>query len=349
MSRKQKQLSNEELALFCEQFAMTLDAGLNHMDGISVMLEDAMSEEGKKILVSILDSLHSGLRLNEAMAEAGVFPKYCIDMVKIGETSGKLDEVINSLAAYYTREQAINEGIKNSLKYPFIIIFMMFIVIMVLIIKVLPVFNQVFIQLGTEINGMSRLLMNFGKIISTYSAVFVSIFVLFAIFYIFITRTTGGKKLFNKFCSGFFATKILYEKIAVGRFASGMALTLSAGLRPEESLRMVASIVENKTVYSKIENCAEFIEQGASFSQALVDAEIFTNLYSRMIAVSGKAGSVDKALDKIANKYQEEADTRINNLISVLEPTLVIIFSIIVCLILLSVMMPLMSIMSTIG
>lgn len=96
--KKKKKLNYEELALFCEQFAMTLDAGLNHMDGISVMLEDAMSEEGKEILEVILDGLHQGLRLNESMSNAGVFPKYCLDMIRIGETSGKLDEVMHSLS-----------------------------------------------------------------------------------------------------------------------------------------------------------------------------------------------------------------------------------------------------------
>ena len=128
-----------------------------------------------------------------------------------------------------------------------------------------------------------------------------------------------------------------------------MALTLNAGLRPEESLEMVATMVDNDTVTARIRHCLELVRQGNSFSASLVDAGIFNNLYSRMIAVSGKSGTVDKALEKIAGKYDEEVDSRISNIISILEPTLVIVFSIIVCMILLSVMMPLMSIMTSIG
>ncbi len=346
---KQRKLNYEELALFCEQFAMTLDAGLNHMDGISVMLEDAMSEEGKEILETILARLHEGLKLNESMEATGVFPKYCIDMIRIGETSGKLDEVMHSLSFHYTREQNISEGIKNSLKYPFIIIGMMFIVILVLVIKVLPIFNQVFIQLGSEMTGFSKGMMQFGSMIGTYSVIFISILVVLIGLYWFFIRTDAGRAKFASFCSKFFLTKSLYEKIAVGRFASGMALTLNAGLRPEESLEMVGTMVDNDTVSAKIANCLELVRQGRSFSASLVDAGIFNNLYSRMIAVSGKSGTVDKALEKIAIKYDEEVDSRISNIISILEPTLVIIFSIIVCMILLSVMMPLMSIMTSIG
>ncbi len=346
---KQKKLNYEELALFCEQFSMTLEAGLNHVDGISVMLEDAMSEDGKAILETILDNLHMGRKLNESMEATGVFPKYCLDMVRIGEASGKLDEVMHSLAFHYTREQNISEGIKNSLKYPFIIIGMMFVVILVLVIKVLPIFNQVFIQLGSEMTGFSKSLMHFGSVVGTYSAVFVGILVALIVLYRIFLHTDKGRARFASFCSKFFLTKSLYEKIAVGRFASGMALTLNAGLRPEESLEMVGPMVDNRFVEQKVSDCLELVRMGNSFSASLVDAGIFNNLYSRMIAVSGKSGTVDKALEKIAMKYDEDVESRIANIISILEPTLVIIFSIIVCMILLSVMMPLMSIMTSIG
>ncbi|MBR5765855.1 MAG: type II secretion system F family protein, partial [Lachnospiraceae bacterium] len=211
------------------------------------------------------------------------------------------------------------------------------------------IFNQVFIQLGSEMTGFSKGLMQFGSMIGTYSIVFISILIVLIALYIIFLRTDRGRVYFNAFCAKFFLTRSLYEKIAVGRFASGMALTLNAGLRPEESLEMVATMVDNETISAKIANCLELVRQGHSFSASLVEAGIFNNLYSRMIAVSGKSGTVDKALEKIANKYDEEVDSRISNIISILEPTLVIVFSIIVCMILLSVMLPLMSIMTSIG
>lgn len=347
--RTQQIMSNKELALFCDQFAMILDAGLTHADGVSIMMEDAASSEGRKILETINEQLHEGKRLHEAAASTGVFPKYALDMMEIGEQSGKLDEVMHSLAFYYNREENIAQGIKNAVTYPFIIIFMMFIVILVLVIKVLPIFNEVFIQLGSEMTGFSKGLLNFGNTLSTYSLVFIIIFVLLAAMYFVFTKTTWGKIKFRRILSSFILTKSFYEKIAAGRFASGMALTMNAGLRPDESLAMVEKLVDNALVEGKIKNCREEIRQGASFSEALVHSGIFSNLYSRMIAVGGKSGSVDKALEKVASSYEEEVDDKINTMISVLEPTLVIIFSIIVCLILLSVMMPLMNIMTSIG
>ncbi|MBQ7564322.1 MAG: type II secretion system F family protein [Lachnospiraceae bacterium] len=347
--KKKKLLVNKELALFFDQFAMTLDAGLNHTDGIQIMLEDAASSEGKEILETMLETLHEGKPLSAAFESAEVFPKYALDMMSIGERSGKTDDVAHSLANYYDREENIAQGIKNAVTYPMIIILMMFIVILVLIIKVLPVFNQVFIQLGSEMTGFSRGLLNLGNAISRYSLLFMGILILIIILYFILAKTDGGKAAFGRFVQVFPLTKGFYHKIAAGRFASSMALTMNTNLGPDESLRMVKNIVDNKEVETKIEEVRTMIRGGLSFTDALVDSGIFNNLYSRMISVGGKSGATDKALSKIATNYEAEIDDRISNIIAILEPTLVIIFSIVVCLILLSVMMPLMSIMSSIG
>lgn len=349
MAKKQKELNNKELGMFFDQFAMTLDAGLNHTDGIQIMLEDAVSTEGKNILAVMLETLHEGMPLSKAFESAGVFPKYTLDMIAIGERSGKTDDVAHSLADYYDREENIAQGIKNAVTYPLLIIFMMFIVILVLIIKVLPVFNQVFIQLGSEMSGFSKGLLNLGNAISRYSLVLMAVLLIIILLYFVFSKTDWGKKVFGRFLQQFPLTKGFYNKIAAGRFASSMALTMNTNLGPDESLQMVEKIVDNKEVEIKIGECRKMIRGGLSFTDALVDSQIFNNLYSRMISVGGKSGAVDKALAKIAKNYESEIDDRIGNIISILEPTLVIIFSIIVCLILLSVMMPLMSIMSSIG
>ncbi|MBR6451453.1 MAG: type II secretion system F family protein [Lachnospiraceae bacterium] len=345
-----KLLTNRELSMFCDQIAMILNAGISPMEGVTIMLEDALSTEGKEILSVILEHCNQGESFHASVSASGVFPKYALDMIEIGEQSGKLEEVMHALAFHYNREESIAEGIKNAVTYPFMIVGMMLIVILVLIIKVLPIFNEVFIQLGSEMTGFSRGLLNLGTTISNYSLVFAGVFALILIGYVFFAKTKPGKAMFASFCTKFFATRHFYEKIASGRFASGMALTMSAGLDTDASLEMVQRLVDNKTMADKIERCRNLIkEEGASFAEALVTTEIFTSMYARMLTIGYKTGSIDKVLEKIANAYEDEVDTRINSIITVLEPTLVIILSVVVCLILLSVMLPLMGIMSSIG
>ncbi|MFT3984941.1 MAG: type II secretion system F family protein [Lachnospiraceae bacterium] len=344
-----KMLSNKELSLFCEQIGMVLNAGISPMEGISIMLEDAVSSEGKEILDKIYEKCSIGDTFHHSIDASGVFPKYALDMVEIGEQSGKLEEVMHALAFHYNREESISEGIKNAVTYPFLIVGMMLVVILVLVIKVLPIFNQVFIQLGSEMTGFSRGLLNFGKTVSNYSLLFIIIFAVLILAFFYFTKAASGKKLFSSFCTNFFATKTFYEKIASGRFASGMALTMSAGLNTDQGLEMAGRLVDNAAMEQKVQKCRCLIGEGTSFSDALAETGIFTSMYSRMITIGYKTGSVDRVLEKIALSYEAEVDNRINNLITVLEPTLVILLSIVVCMILLSVMMPLMGIMSSIG
>lgn len=344
-----KLLSNKELSMFCDQIAMILNAGISPMEGVTIMLEDALSTEGKEILSVILEHCNRGESFHSSVAASGVFPKYALDMIEIGEQSGKLEDVMHALAFHYNREESIAQGIKNAVTYPFLIVAMMLIVILVLIIKVLPIFNQVFMQLGSEMTGFSKGLLNLGTTISNYSMLFVGIFLLILVAYLFFVKTKPGKNLFASFCTKFFATRHFYEKIASGRFASGMALTMSAGLDTDASLEMVQRLVDNKTMAAKIEKCRELIKDGSSFAEALVTSDIFTSMYGRMLTIGYKTGSIDKVLEKIADAYEDEVDNRINSIITVLEPTLVIILSVVVCMILLSVMLPLMGIMSSIG
>jgi len=344
-----KLLSNRELSQFCDQIAMILNAGISPMEGVTIMLEDALSTEGKEILSVILEHCNQGESFHSSVSASGVFPKYALDMIEIGEQSGKLEDVMHALAFHYNREETIAQDIKNAVTYPFLIVGMMLVVILVLIIKVLPIFNQVFIQLGSEMTGFSKGLLNMGTTISNYSMIFIIVFAVLVGLFFFFAKTKIGRSSMASFCTKFFATRHFYEKIASGRFASGMALTMSAGLDTDASLEMVKRLVDNKTMEDKIEKCREQIRDGASFAEALVTSEIFTSMYARMLTIGYKTGSIDKVLEKIADAYESEVDNRINSIITVLEPTLVIILSVVVCMILLSVMLPLMGIMSSIG
>ena len=353
-SKRLKMMSNKELAMFCDQMAMILKAGQTPESGISLMLEDAASEEAVRILEPIAKMCDLGEPFHKACEASGVFPKYALNMIEIGNTSGKLDEVLESLANHYNREEAVAQSIKSAVTYPFLIIFMMMIVILVLVIKVLPIFQQVFVQLGTEMTGFSKGLLNFGNTLSTYSAVFVGIVVLLALLFLYFTKVQSGKKALFSFLAKFPLTKGFYDKVAAGRFASGMAIMKAAGLDTDKSLELTAQLVDNEAMVKKIDECKKLMDgdentPGISFSESLARTGIFSAMYSKMVNIGFKSGSVDKVFKKIADSYDEEVDNALSNTISVLEPTLVIILSVVVCLILLSVIMPLMGIMSSIG
>ena len=343
-------LNNEEIAAFCDQMSMLLAAGIAPRESIDVLISDTENESGRKILSSINEQLMKGLRLHEAMKEAKVFPDYVVKMTAIGEESGNLDVVMRSLANYYDREENIAESIRSAVTYPLIMIFMMMLVIVVLLTKVLPIFEQVFEQLGSEMNGLSLSLMRLGNNISKGSVIIMILLVLLLIFAIWCRKTAAGKKFISGFLNKFPPTRSFYDQVAAGRFASAMALTLRSGMDTYSGLDMARNLVNNKKLEEKITHMKDYLmKDGLNFSEALVKAEIFSRLYSRMVAIGFRSGNIDNVMNKIADNYEVETDKKLHRLISIVEPTLVIILSLVVGLILLSVILPLMGIMSSIG
>jgi len=347
--KNQKLLSNEEIASFCSQTAMILNAGITPYEGMNILLQDTKDAKGKELVEQIIEAFGRGETFNKALASTEVFPDYLLHMVELGEQSGNLDNVMESLAAYYEHEDMIADSIRSAVRYPLIMIGMMLLVIYVLLTKVLPIFNQVFIQLGSEMNGVSAGLMKFGTSLNKYSILILCILVLLFGLYLLGFRTKKGKAITTNFLNNFALTKGFYERVAAGRFASGLSMTISAGLDTYSSLDLVSVIVEHKKTEEKIAACKQSLMEGANLAEALEKSNIFSSLYSRMVAVGFRTGSIDQVMEKIAENYEKETEKKLSEIIATLEPTLVIILSLIVGLILLSVILPLMGIMSSIG
>lgn len=341
-----KPFSNIELSSFCGQMALILKSGISSMEGLTIMLEDAAPGDEKQVLEGLLSNMQENGSLYSALDSVSLFPSYLLHMVEIGEETGTLDEVMEALQNHYEREDSISKSIRNSVTYPMIMAGMMAVVVLVLLVKVMPIFNQVFVQLGTEMTGFSRMLMNIGTTINGYSLVFVGILVFFAAFALYGTRTSSGRKMFRTLGSKIRFTRILREELSACRFASGMALTLRSGLNPERSMELVASLIEDPLFHEKLEKCEKELQEGTDLTEAFLDSGMFTGVYARMASIGSKTGSMDHVMEQIAGLYQDDIDARMNNLLAVLEPTLVIVLSLIVGVILLSVMLPLMGIMS---
>ncbi|MGO5053846.1 type II secretion system F family protein [Lachnospiraceae bacterium LCP25S3_G4] len=344
-----KPLSNIEISSFCSQMAMILQAGISTLEGISIMQSDAKDSSEESILKQLYETMITTGNFYESLEESGVFPNYMLYMVNIGEETGKLDEVMISLSEHYEREDTITKTIKNAVTYPLIMIGMMILVILVLIVKVMPIFNQVFQQLGQEMTGLSKGILHIGTTINHYSIFFTVLLILFISFTFYVTKTKNGQATLMTIGYKCSFSKTIYNEIAACRFASGMALTLSSGLNPEQSIELVSKLIENHIFQKKIAVCDQLIRDGENFEVALLKSTIFSGVYARMASIGSKTGSLDEVMKKIAARYEEDIDTKISHILSILEPTLVISLSIIVGIILLSVMLPLMSIMSNIS
>ena len=256
---------------------------------------------------------------------------------------------MEAIGQYYQREEALSQSIKSAVTYPLIMLGMMLAVILVLIIKVLPVFQQVYEELGSSLTGFSKGLLSVGAVLQKYALVFFGGAVFLLALFLFLTKTSKGRDILHKMGSHLPFVRGMYEKISASRFAGAMAITLSSGLDANQSMELAARLSDNKFLEKRIEACQKQMEEGKSFSAALSDTGIFSGLYARMLAIGMKTGTLDDSMKKIAAQYQMEIDDRLARLISSLEPTLVILLSVVVGMILLSVMLPLLGIMTGSG
>jgi type IV pilus assembly protein PilC len=336
-------LNNNELSTLFKQLGMLIHSGVSTIEAISIIRDDMNDPKGKELLHSIYERLDMGEDFSVVLQESGEFPKYAVDMILIGSYSGKLDDVLSALASYYEREEQIGASIRGAITYPVLMIFMLFIVVGVLITRVLPIFQDVYLQLGTELTGAAGTLMNLGNIIQNIiPQIIIGLLIIVGIlFYL-------GKKKSGIFKNVFINRK-LSQAIAVGRFANGMSLTLSSGLDTDESLKMTGELTDHPVIQKKIAKCREQLEAGVGFSEAITSSELFNNTQNRMIKIGMKAGTLDQVMENVSNQCSDETDRKIQHLLSVLEPTLVAILAIIVGVMLLSIMLPLMGIMANMG
>ena len=266
-----KKLSNEELITFCSQMALVLRSGISSLEGIYIMEDGDVSGEGKEILEEIREEIEICGMLYKAMEKSGVFPDYALHMTQIGEQTGRLDETMEALAAYYQREEETMEAIKSAITYPIAMLGMLLVIIIVLFVKVMPVFEQVYLQLGQEMTGVARNILNIGNWMRQSALVLAVIAVVFLVLIVgMIFSEKIRNKIFGKLNTIGFMKKIVWKR-ARTRFANGMAMSLKSGLDMDESLSLSEKLVDYGPLNEQIQFFRKQLNEGEEFKKALKD------------------------------------------------------------------------------
>ena len=342
---KVKTLGADYLSFFCMELYLSVRAGVPLDEGVAMLRDHEADKSVKATLDAVYGQMELGETLNIAMRESGAFPHYVVDMIEIGERTGHLEATLKALADYYERQEQISKSVRSAVLYPAILLATMLVVIIVLITQVLPIFGGVMEQLGTSMSGFSLALMNIGLFLKHNWLPVVAVLIVIAAALAFLfTRPKMRERL-----ADFGFSKKIGGAIASSRFASAMAMTMESGLDVDDSLNMAERLTSNPDMLKKIADLRAKMADDMSFADAVEASGIFPKMYGRMLAVAFRAGAADSAMSEIARRTEDDAEDAIESLIGRIEPTLVIIMSVLVGLILLSVMLPLMSIMNGMG
>ncbi len=349
MKKSATHLSADQISVFCYQLSLMQKAGVQAEEGISILLEDATTNWEKSLYARIHDELLKGNPLSVALTESRAFPSYMLRMVEIGQASGRLEQVLVALSEFYQRESATQSAIRKAVAYPVFMAVLISLVFLVLMSQVLPVFEQVFDQLGMTLSPLAQSLMGLGDASQAVAAVISVVLILVAVFTLYLLYTKPGIVLSRKLGLSLFGKSLSQQAVFRSRFASAMALMLSSGIPIDEATERTSLLLEGTPLESKLKTVQAQLEEGVSFHKAVEEQNILTSLQSGLLAAGARAGVSEHAMEELARRCQEEADERLASMLGKFEYSLVLILCLSVGLVLLSVMLPLLGAMTAIG
>lgn len=347
--KKAKLMTSEETSSLCMELALLTHSGLGIGDGLHLLAEDAKGEQ-RKMLGALAKTVDSGSPLSDAMRESGVFPDYVCSLTAVGERAGRPEESLRALSAYYEGQARLEARIRDALLYPASLMLLMLVVIAVLLIKVLPVFDDVFASLGGRMTGLAGGLLTLGRAMDDTLPVFWAVLAVCIVFLAaFAVSGTFRASLLNRWETRG-GDRGISGMLFQTHFAQALTMELQSGLPVEEALELASSFQEkNPTASLRYHNCRSRLDQGAGLAEALRDSGLLPAAYCRMLALGIRSGSGDSVMREISQRMEEQCGEAIDAKVSRVEPTMVVVTSILVGVILLSVMLPLMNILSVIG
>lgn len=343
-----KKYTNQEAGLFAQQLAMMISSGLSAEEGLGIAAHDTPSGPAQDALLKIQNQIAMGQSFAESLAQSGLFDSTLIRMVEIGERTGYLDQVLQSLSDYYQRMEKIRISLKNALTYPLILLVMVIVVVGVILFKVLPVFDEVLSNLGISLSASAQLLMQAGSVLVIGSAV-ISIAVLIGVLAVLITRWRHPERSLTAVFAQIPGIRRVLEELSLAQVSFALALFTKSGYEIGESLSQIETLAEHPAVRRRLTTCRAKLTEKENFDQALLESGLFKESYARMIGIGLKTGQGDAMIAQVAARYEEDTETAVNQFLNTIEPLLIGLLSVIVGAILLSVMLPLMNIMSSIG
>lgn len=347
---KKSSFTYDELSVFCLQTALSLHAGISPADGMHLMAEEEKDENRQGVYAHMAERLDDGISLSEALKSAEAFPEYMVTMAAAGERTGRTEQAFRSMADYYDGRRQLKERLTGAVMYPMIVFALMLAVIVVLLVKVLPVFRQVYEQLGGSMSGFAGGLFMLGRgIEKVLPAVGIICGALLgAVLVIYLHPVLNKKARMRLKRMG--TRGRLGREIGEARFAAALAMGLQSGLTSEEALQMASFFQkDDENAVRRYEQCMESLAEGAVLSAVFAKYKVFEPVFCRMLALGEKSGTADSVMGEISRRLEERVQNKIEDKVSKIEPGIVIAASLAVGVVLLAVMLPLMNIMTTIG
>ena len=335
---------------FFENMGMMIRAGISTGEAVDLLKDESEGSKGKMTQVYTLmsEEMMMGSSLGDAMEKTGEFPSYGVDMTKASEYTGRLEATMFHLSDYYRTENKMKNTFVSAVRYPIILLVMVIAVLAAMLLMVFPIFDGVYENLTGSLSASSYNYINisfaFCKVLMVVMIVIVAVLLIGVMMY-----RSGKSASVRKAMSKIKTFDKLFENLDLYRFTACFDMFVAGGEMQDEAVKKSVDIVEDPRLKSKLESCCEKMSQGLSFSQAAFEESLYDPINNRMLIPAERSGMLDQIMGKILDSLRETNDKYISRIANTVEPLLTGFLMITIGLMLISLMIPLIGIMNSIG
>ncbi len=344
-------VSAKELAIFTRQFSVMIDAGLPLVQCLEILAGQQENKTFQKVLTGTRSAVEGGSTLSAAMRQyVKVFDQLYVNMVEAGETGGILDTILQRLSAYIEKNVKLKRAVRSALVYPVSVLLVAASVIVLLLWKVVPIFATLFLGLGVDLPLPTRIVIALSNFIGSVFGflilvAFVGMVVGLKVWY----GTRKGRMVIDTVLLKLPLLGILLRKIAVARFTRTLGTLISSGVPILEGLDITARTAGNAVIEKALMYVRKGLEAGRTLADPLKETDVFPGMVTQMIGVGEQTGAMDAMLQKIADFYEDEVDAAVKDLLSAMEPMMIVFLGVVVGGIVISMYLPLFSLIAKLG
>jgi type IV pilus assembly protein PilC len=337
----------KDLSIYSRQLSVLIDAELPLIQSLNILAEQTKNKYFKNVIKDIRADVEAGSTLNQAKRKfPNVFDDLYCNLVASGEQSGSLDIMLRRLAEYLEKIVRLRAQVRQAMIYPSAVLSFAIIVCVFMLWKVIPVFASIFLELGAELPFLTSIVLALSVFIQKY-ILFIALGAVALIFGIrYWRKTESGRKIIDKFLLRMPLFGKLLEKVGLSRVTRTLSTLLSGGVPMLESLKITSSTSGNVIIEDFIMQARSMVAEGTSLRDALREKGRFPFMMIQMVGVGEATGTLDEMLTKLADFYDEEVEYSVANLLSILEPILLIVVGLIVGSIVISMYLPIFDLMS---
>jgi type IV pilus assembly protein PilC len=331
----------EEVVLFTRQLATMIGAGIPMLESLEILREQAESKQFGALLDCVINDVRSGQDLSTSMGRhPKVFNDVYVSMIKAGEASGQIDDILERLADYMEASQRLKRDIKSAMTYPVVSLVMIMGITAFLMMGIVPKFKEVFKSLQVDLPGLTRAILAISDFTQENWIFVLAGFVLLGFGLHVYKRTDKGSRQWDWLMLHLPVFGPLFRKVGLSRFSKTFATMLKSGVPILGALDIVADTAGNRIIKDAVVNARESVRQGDSLARPLSESPVFPPMVTRMIGIGEKTGSLEQLLEKISEFYDEQVRATVKALTSLIEPIMIAVMGVMVGTICLSVFLP---------